>query len=70
MFAMDADHDTQVGDSHPDSCRPPVTINMPPGLKAKPVVPPVQPFNMFASQQVGLLEERGKTVTHKSDETM
>ena len=42
--------------SAPSSPRPlvgfPPGLPMPPGLKAKPVIPFVQPFNMFEHQQV------------------
>ncbi len=49
MFPMDSDHD---GASQGTSPPAPVSLPLPPGLKAQPVIPPVQPFNMFANQQV------------------
>lgn len=46
MFDMDTEH----GDAAASS--PPAPIRLPPGLNIKPAVPAVQPFNMFAQQQV------------------
>ncbi|KAL0051320.1 hypothetical protein WJX82_005625 [Trebouxia sp. C0006] len=51
MFAMDGDHDSQADQPQPNRSQPPSTLPAPPGLKAKPVIPSVQPFNMFANQQ-------------------
>ena len=60
MFAMDGDKDSQAGQSQPNRPHPPSTLPVPPGLKAKPVIPAAQPFNMFANQQVSLMERHGR----------
>ena len=46
MFDMDTEHDNAASNG------PPAAIRLPPGLNIKPAVPAVQPFNMFAQQQV------------------
>ncbi|DBA81599.1 hypothetical protein WJX77_011258 [Trebouxia sp. C0004] len=51
MFAMDGDQDSQAGQLQPNRPYPPSTLPGPPSLKANPVIPAVQPFNMFADQQ-------------------
>jgi len=60
MFAMDGDHDSQADQSQPNRPHPPSTLPGPPSLKAKPVIPAVQPFNMFANQQVSLMHRQGR----------
>ena len=46
IFDMDTEHDNAASNSSP------APIRLPPGLNIKPAVPAVQPFNMFAQQQV------------------